>query len=285
MDTERALAEKDLEIARLRAELEEERERARRFEMEARHDGLTGAPNRKGFEAQVHSSKREGHKGFALAAVDLDKFKTLNDVFGHAVGDEALKRFVEVARDTIRSTDTVSRFGGEEFFVLLPGATPEEGAAVMKKVAQALSERPLRLKDGRELSFTFSCGVTEWKDGEHFEEASSRADALLYAAKESGRNRVFQDGSEEARLAMEKSRGVAGEASPASEAGGTCLACVRAGREGAEGFLAAREKASLTQMPEKGGLAERLSSMRYSEGPFEAETAAVAKNKIRESLS
>ncbi|AEF94521.1 diguanylate cyclase [Desulfotomaculum nigrificans CO-1-SRB] len=149
-------------------------------------DFLTGAINRREFSRLFAEllAKNEPQAVHSVMALDFDSFKTINDTFGHAIGDECLKTFVQAAKDVIRPTDSVSRFGGDEFVLLLP-YTPRAGAKI---VAEKIRNR---LKVIANPPFTISIGVAEWpKDGMTEKDLLASADQALYMAKEKGKNRV-----------------------------------------------------------------------------------------------
>jgi len=153
----------------------------------ATKDPLTGAGNRRGLDAKlaevVNSFKRTGTRS-SLVLLDLDHFKKVNDMYGHAVGDQILKRITEIINLRIRVTDSLYRIGGEEFIVVL------EGADLHKAVH--LAEQLRTLVDANELvpdhAVTISLGVAELKDGESANDWLHRADEALYRAKDAGRN-------------------------------------------------------------------------------------------------
>jgi diguanylate cyclase (GGDEF)-like protein len=162
-----------------------------RLRVLAAHDPLTGALNRRAFgdalTAAVARLER-GEGGCAVAVLDIDHFKRINDAHGHAVGDEALRHLTALLTERTRANDVVGRLGGEEFAVLLDG-TDADGAIVFaddlrRALAAGRDERP---------AFTVSVGVAELDPGE---EAAERmlvaADRALYAAKEAGRDRVMR---------------------------------------------------------------------------------------------
>jgi diguanylate cyclase (GGDEF)-like protein len=149
------------------------------------YDYLTGAVNRMEFSNRFKAlTDNKSDVIHSVLAIDFDSFKKINDTYGHAVGDDCLKTFVNVAKKTICHNDTVSRFGGDEFMILLPN-TPREGAKVVaKKIKNYLSKvaNP---------PFTISVGIAEWpQDGKKEKDLLTSADQALYLAKEKGKNRI-----------------------------------------------------------------------------------------------
>lgn len=161
-------------------------------QIQATTDGLTGLINRRTFETRARAVLRNGTR-FAVVMADLDHFKSLNDTFGHAAGDAALRVFAEVMQASVRAEDLVARFGGEEFALLLHGANPTVAVETAERVREALA---LNLTAGDTPQFTASFGVVESSQGTTLEELLRLADFALYAAKDQGRNRVVvSDGS------------------------------------------------------------------------------------------
>lgn len=195
-----------MDVIRSRDELEEARQQAinaekRVHELEnelteisnrVREDHLTGALNRRGFdetvEAEMSRAERSG-KVLSVAMLDLDNFKKLNDRLGHQAGDEALIHLVRVVREALRPTDSIARFGGEEFVILLPETEVEEAAEVLRRLQRELTKR-FFLHNNEKVLITFSCGVTSFRPGESEDSVVSRADEAMYEAKKSGKNRV-----------------------------------------------------------------------------------------------
>ena len=169
----------------------------RRLSDEVSTDPLTQIANRRGmmqsFEAErarIERAEGEGSSAhLAVGLLDIDNFKKLNDSLGHAAGDEALKALAKHVRESLRPVDAVSRFGGEEFVVLLPGTPVDEGQQVLTRLQRQLSAS-LFMHQGREVFVTFSAGVTAYRLGETLEEALDRADEALYEAKRTGKNRT-----------------------------------------------------------------------------------------------
>jgi diguanylate cyclase len=125
----------------------------------------------------------------ALALLDIDNFKKLNDSQGHAAGDTALVHLVKVVKDLVRPTDTVARYGGEEFVVLMPDTDLDGAIQVMQRVQRELTKR-FFLHNNEKMLITFSAGVTLYRTGEQRDDTIQRADQAMYHAKKSGKNRV-----------------------------------------------------------------------------------------------
>ena len=158
-------------------------------------DPLTGALNRRAFELALGEAQAllQRGRGFAVAMIDIDHFKRVNDEHGHPAGDAALQHCVQVLQAGLRDVDRLGRLGGEEFCVLLPLGAPGEvatAAAVAERLRSQLAAKPLRWK-GVELQLTASFGVGLPVVGDvRGEVCLARADAELYRAKAEGRNRV-----------------------------------------------------------------------------------------------
>ena len=186
-------------LSREHARASELEERVRELEGELRRlsdevstDALTQVANRRGllqaFEAESSRAQREG-AALAVGLIDIDNFKKLNDSLGHAAGDEALKALAATVKQSLRPMDHVARFGGEEFVVLLPATTRDDGQALLARLQRQLSAS-LFMHEGREVFVTFSAGVTALRAGEALDAALERADRALYEAKRSGKNRT-----------------------------------------------------------------------------------------------
>jgi diguanylate cyclase (GGDEF)-like protein len=156
-------------------------------------DGLTGIANRRQCEdsltAEIARSDRLGTT-LTLVLADLDDFKAVNDLHGHAVGDDVLRRFAAVLRSTLRDSDLAGRWGGEEFLLLLPGADAVGGAQLADRVRAAFSKRRFTGRDGEAVSVTCSFGVAQYRPGDDAQELLAAADRTLYRAKHAGKNRV-----------------------------------------------------------------------------------------------
>lgn len=171
--------------------LEEQRAAIERL---ANVDALTGAATRRHFgelaERELSRAKRAGET-VAVLAMDLDRFKALNDAHGHAGGDAALRAFAAVCRAQLRTSDVFGRIGGEEFAVLLPATDAAAALAVAERIRAALAATPLDLGGAAATPVTVSIGVASRRaDGALLEALLLAADEALYAAKRGGRNRV-----------------------------------------------------------------------------------------------
>lgn len=179
-------------IVRFHATLRENDEVRLRLERLATIDGLTGLFNRHHFMAlaadDMARAARYG-RPITVGIADLDHFKQVNDTLGHAAGDHVLKTFATLLGDTLRQTDRVCRYGGEEFAFVFPETTPEEALLLGERLRARLLESPPVLSDGRHLAVTFSLGLAD-ASGCGLEDSLARADLGLYEAKRAGRNRT-----------------------------------------------------------------------------------------------
>lgn len=158
----------------------------------ATRDDLTGIHNRRHvgqlLEQQQALHLRSGLP-MSIALLDLDRFKSINDRYGHAGGDMVLVRFAAVARQTLRATDLLGRWGGEEFLVAMPQTSLEQAATALQRIREALAA--VDFGDlGQDLRMTFSAGLVLLDDDETIAAAVKRADLAMYRAKTGGRNRV-----------------------------------------------------------------------------------------------
>jgi diguanylate cyclase (GGDEF)-like protein len=164
-------------------------------EQQAMVDGLTGLANRRSLEetlrAEVARAVRFGDS-MSVVLADLDKFKQVNDRYGHAAGDEVLKVFAATLQHTVRESDTAGRWGGEEFALVLSGTSIEGALHLAERAREALAEQTVRLRDGTEIVATASFGVASYPHWQTPEGLLAAADAALYEAKREGRNRVVR---------------------------------------------------------------------------------------------
>ncbi len=186
------LARKHEELRKAHDALQQKREALEeanaRLERVVRTDPLTGAANRRAFGEHLERElKRSGRTGepFSVLLFDVDSFKAYNDTFGHAWGDEVLRRLASVVREQLRATDTLSRYGGEEFAIVLPGSDAPVARTVAEKVCTVVASYawpnwPIRISVGAATAHSGLHGVWDIVD---------LADHALYAAKTAGRNR------------------------------------------------------------------------------------------------
>lgn len=158
----------------------------------ARFDTLTGLANRN--EALHHFAERQLQKrcaggGSAVLFCDVDRFKSINDTYGHAAGDEALRALATRIRGCVRSDDICARMGGDELLVILDGIHALEQARDIAEKIRLAAERPITVGDSA-LTTSLSIGVALAKPGEEFDQVMARADAAMYEAKKNGRNQV-----------------------------------------------------------------------------------------------
>jgi diguanylate cyclase len=183
--TQREVQAAELKVKELQQELA-------RVSAKVREDQLTGTLNRRGLEEEYERSclaSDRRNEPMSLALLDIDNFKSLNDTHGHQAGDGALVHLAKVIKASVRPTDVVCRYGGEEFIILLPGTSLQDSVTVISRLQRELTKR-FFLHDNQRLLITFSAGVTERRAGESRDETISRADAAMYTAKRSGKNRV-----------------------------------------------------------------------------------------------
>ena len=176
-------------VARLREDLVQVRQ-------EAATDALTGIPNRRAFDVRlrraISHATTDPKAQFALLMLDVDHFKNFNDEHGHKTGDQVLRLVARLIADNVKGRDTAARFGGEEFAVLLAGAGLTAATTVAQQMCERLSsQRLIKRGTGKPIGqITMSIGVAAHTQGESGTKLIERADAALYEAKRSGRNRV-----------------------------------------------------------------------------------------------
>ena len=185
----RRAAQSEGVLRTLRDELAAERAGSRdlvaRLRAEARTDPLTGLANlrqwREQLERELERARRSGTT-VAVAVVDLDRFKAVNDRFGHATGDALLRDVAARFGASVRTVDLVARIGGEEFAVALPDVSQDDAVVIVERLRTSLAE-----------GHTGSAGLAVWDGAESAEQLQSRADRALYRAKAQGRDRLVVD--------------------------------------------------------------------------------------------
>ena len=164
-----------------------------RLSAQALSDDLTGLPNRRAFieELQrVQAAVRRSAAPAAIAVLDIDRFKQVNDTFGHAGGDDTLRAVADVLRETLRGEDFLARIGGEEFALVLRGATLAVAGRVAERMREAVAQSVIALPGGQRTQVTISIGIAPFVANCRDQACLKAADQALYKAKHSGRNRV-----------------------------------------------------------------------------------------------
>jgi diguanylate cyclase len=185
-DMRRRVDEAETEVDRLQVELQEASEMVR-------VDTLTGALNRKGLDEAMTREVarcRRSNRPLSIGLLDLDDFKRLNDSLGHQVGDQALVHLATLVRETLRPQDTVARFGGEEFVILLPDTELDAALQACARLQRELT-RKFFMHQNEKVLITFSAGIAELGPEEAAADALKRADSAMYVAKRAGKNRVM----------------------------------------------------------------------------------------------
>ncbi len=165
------------------------------------HDGLTNVHNRRYLEEYLEGAFEECKRyGLALTVIitDIDHFKSVNDTYGHQIGDEVLKKFTKRLEDNIRGADMLARYGGEEFVVVLKNTDIDGAVVLAEKLRMIIKEKPFEI-EGHRISLTVSFGIAGMKAGNYSDAAQliRDADMYLYKAKNEGRNRVEYEGRKE----------------------------------------------------------------------------------------
>jgi len=164
----------------------------RELQKQSMTDSLTQLPNRRYFEnafrQEVARAERSGLP-LAIAYMDIDRFKTVNDTYGHNMGDAVIRHVADIVRQNLRAGSIVGRMGGDELVVLMPDTSVEDACEAMERVRMAVESMPCKC-DGRQLGATVSIGVASVDIRTEMTEAYRKADEQLYEAKSAGRNRV-----------------------------------------------------------------------------------------------
>ena len=186
----------NLRIQRIRAKLQQQREAlAQALEVNrelATRDELTGLINRRAMldlMALEHSRSLRSGRPLLLAQLDIDHFKPINDQHGHAAGDRALQAFAGTVRASVRDTDVLARWGGEEFVLMLTDTSADQARGLLERIRQAVQALEIAHSAGS-LQLTVSIGLAQHLPGDTVEHTLERADQALYRAKALGRNRV-----------------------------------------------------------------------------------------------
>ena len=177
---------------KLMQEIAERKHMEQRLEELSRTDYLTGVLNRRAITRSLQETQdavTTERDSFCTILLDLDHFKQINDEYGHAVGDHALRHAVERVRHGIREKDLLGRWGGEEFLILAPRTNLDEAQGLAERLCRNLADTQVST-DGVSVTVTGSFGVTRYVPGESIDSCLKRTDDALYAAKHQGRNRI-----------------------------------------------------------------------------------------------
>lgn len=193
VESVRVVVERDQALADAKVATQKLEQALKRMEGLAMVDELTGLKNRRAFfddaEPAIAAARRRDQP-IAVALLDLDHFKDVNDTHGHAAGDVVLRAVAKRITGTLREEQIVGRFGGEEFVALLPDTTPAQALIAMERVRKVVGSEPIRVPDGREVTVTLSGGIAALGENEGIEAAIDHADKAMYRAKGLGRDRV-----------------------------------------------------------------------------------------------
>ncbi|MDR3004652.1 MAG: diguanylate cyclase [Acidovorax sp.] len=207
---------------RLRRAHDQLTEALAQIETLARSDELTGVSNRRGVMAQLqqvqHMAQRTA-RPLCVALLDIDHFKQINDRYGHDGGDAVLRAFGELLAAQVRTTDSVGRYGGEEFLLVLPETTAEQALVLLERIRKGVATLPWAQMVHSDLRVSCTMGLGIYRPGEPSEAVISRADQAMYLGKAAGRDRiVVEEGHASASAVMEAvsaQRGLGAEGNPA----------------------------------------------------------------------
>ena len=195
----REVAERDRQafksgFAKLKQELDEATRYSEELEKKLNQDQLTGAFNRRAYDKKIEDEMARFLRygtGFSLLLMDADRFKLINDQYGHAIGDRCLQEIIKRTLPLLRQNDMLSRYGGEEFVVVMPETDCNGGREVAEKIRQTIEKIEFIYKKDK-VKVTVSIGVSQAREGDkHPKEVFERADIAVYQAKAKGRNQVI----------------------------------------------------------------------------------------------
>ncbi len=170
---------------------------------ESQTDGLTGVANRRSFDREFAErclAAQQSHCPLTLVFIDIDHFKSVNDCFGHHVGDAVLRGLARLLKKNVPHGVLLARYGGEEFSIVFMGLSIDDAIAAIEHLRKIVSETQF-CYEGKRLGLTISCGLAQLDNHEHSEHLLQRADAAMYASKQAGRNRTFWDSGQQLHVA------------------------------------------------------------------------------------
>ncbi len=191
-ETEKTLAEMSMHMAKIKQEADEIKKKSDEIAYESIRDGLTGLYNRKAYDQRISEVIADVNRydtTTSLMICDIDFFKKINDSYGHKVGDLALKKLATLFQERLRVNDIITRYGGEEFAIILPH-TNLEGAQNAGESIRLYIDKAMFSYKGQKIPLTISVGISQFRRGDDSTSAFERADSALYLAKNSGRNSV-----------------------------------------------------------------------------------------------
>jgi len=177
-------------LTSMESELKQAKEHLSKSQAKAMVDSLTKLPNRGAYDAYVEKEYQRFVRyggDLSLIVCDVDKFKNINDSYGHQAGDKVLQLISRQVKKGTRQTDLLARYGGEEFVVILPGTDSQSALQVAEKIRKEVANSPFHFK-GQRVQITISCGVASFTEGCSHQQIFEKADRALYQAKENGRN-------------------------------------------------------------------------------------------------
>lgn len=183
------------ELSTLENESSQLRTHLQRQQRLALFDPLTGLHNRRAYDEQLQNEYNRWKRyqtDLTLVVWDIDRFKNINDTFGHQAGDRVLKAAAKILQENLRDSDFIARFGGEEFVTLMPETALNHALIASEKLRKIIEESPFHHRD-QSVPVTISCGLAQFRSGDTPEQVFERADKALYQAKQSGRNRCVTD--------------------------------------------------------------------------------------------
>jgi two-component system cell cycle response regulator len=198
---------KPFEVDELVARISRILTRMSAFEQMAFRDPLTGIYNRRYVDNQIEQELRRVERNpapLSLCFLDIDRFKSINDTYGHQIGDLVLQGLAHKLQHTLRISDLLGRYGGEEFTVIFPGLKAEQAKTIMDNFLDSIRGVPIAHNEGEGYSITFSAGIAEFNGTESSLEWIGRADSVMYQAKQEGRDRVYIADNKKQESAVEE---------------------------------------------------------------------------------